>query len=159
MISLHSGPTWFATKSPHRIGWSGGQSKVHIHFRLTKKKVTWLATPSTDNPLVNVSLLDYDYLITKKKLEEGDVLGEFVTPVTEFREDAFADPNVLELSSGAIIQFERKGYYILDGKLSSEEEDGKGTLQFIRIPDGKLSSLASKAVAHLDTSPHTASSV
>lgn len=108
-------------------------------FRKTKKKITWLAQPSKDYPLVDVTLLDYDYLITKKKLEETDDVKDFVTPVSEFREEAFADANVNTLTKGDIIQFERKGYFIFDGTA----EDGK--LEFIRIPDGRAANLASKA--------------
>ncbi|KAG2157498.1 tRNA synthetases class I, catalytic domain-containing protein [Suillus clintonianus] len=108
-------------------------------FRKTKKKITWLAQPSQDYPLVDVTLLDYDYLITKKKLEETDDVKDFVTPVSEFREEAFADANVSTLTKGDIIQFERKGYFIFDGTA----EDGK--LEFIRIPDGRAANLASKA--------------
>ncbi|KAG2146845.1 tRNA synthetases class I, catalytic domain-containing protein [Suillus bovinus] len=108
-------------------------------FRKTKKKITWLAQPTNDYPLVNITLLDYDYLITKKKLEETDDIKDFVTPVSEFREEAFADANVSTLTKGDIIQFERKGYFIFDGTA----EDGK--LEFIRIPDGRAANLASKA--------------
>lgn len=111
-------------------------------FRKTKKKITWLAQPTSEHPLVEATLLDYDYIITKKKLEEGDDVKDFVTPVTEFREDALADANVLELKKGDIIQFERKGYYIFDGIV--EGEAGK-KWEFINIPDGRASSLASKA--------------
>lgn len=106
-------------------------------FRKTKKKVTWLAQPPAA-PLANVTLLDYDYLITKKKLEEDDDVKDFVTPVTEFRVDALADRNVRDLKKGDILQFERKGYFIYDGEV-------KGKKEFIRIPDGKAAGLASKA--------------
>ncbi|KAG1877699.1 tRNA synthetases class I, catalytic domain-containing protein [Suillus subalutaceus] len=85
----------------------------------------------TTGPSVDVTLLDYDYLITKKKLEEADDIKDFVTP--------FADANVSTLTKGDIIQFERKGYFIFDGTA----EDGK--LEFIRIPDGRAANLASKA--------------
>ena len=84
-------------------------------FRKTKKKITWLAQPTAEHPLADVTLLDYDYLIRKKKLEENDKLEDFVSPVTEFRSEAYADANVKELKKGDIIQFERKGYYIFDG--------------------------------------------
>jgi len=112
-------------------------------FRKTKKKITWLAQPTAEHPLVDVTLLDYDYLIRKKKLEENDELEDFVSPVTEFRSEAYADANVKELKKGDIIQFERKGYYIFDG--TAGEGDGL-RLEFIRIPDGKQASLASKHV-------------
>lgn len=110
-------------------------------FRLTKKKITWLAAPSSGFPLADVIFLDYDYLITKKKVEENDELVDLVTPTTEFREEGVADVNILELKPGEIIQFERKGYDIYDGKRS----EGRGEMEFIRIPDGKAASLASKA--------------
>ena len=112
-------------------------------FRKTKKKITWLAQPTVEHPLVEVTLLDYDYLITKKKLEESDELKDFVAPVTEFRSEACADANVKEIKKGDIIQFERKGYYIFDGATG---EGNAQRLEFIRIPDGKQASLASKHV-------------
>jgi glutamyl-tRNA synthetase len=108
-------------------------------FRKTKKKITWLSKPTSDHSLIDVTLLDYDYLITKKKLEETDDVADFVTPVSEFKEEAFADANVKDLTKGDIMQFERKGYFIFDGTA----KDGK--LEFIQIPDGKAASLASKA--------------
>src|SRR6516165_9814932 len=59
-------------------------AKLHLEgdFKKTKRKLTWLAPDP--NPLVSVSLHDYDYLITKKKLEEDDPLEQFITPVSEF---------------------------------------------------------------------------
>jgi len=108
-------------------------------FRKTKKKITWLAQPTATHPLSPVTLLDYDYLITKKKLEESDNVEDFVTPVTEFREEALADAGVGDLGKGDIMQFERKGYFVFDGV--AEE----GRLEFIKIPDGRAASLASKA--------------
>ncbi|KAH0583669.1 hypothetical protein H2248_009283 [Termitomyces sp. 'cryptogamus'] len=107
-------------------------------FRKTKKKITWLSQHTSANPLARVTLLDYDYLITKKKLEEDDNVADFITPVTEFREEAVADANVKDLKKGEIIQFERKGYYIYDGEVD-------GVREFILIPDGRAASVASKA--------------
>jgi glutamyl-tRNA synthetase len=116
------------------------EMELHLEgdFRKTEKKVTWLAASTESHKLVNTVLLDYDYLITKTKLEEDDKMEDFVTPVTEFREEAFADANVLDVKKGETIQFERKGFYILDGIID-------GTYEFIRIPDSKAASLASKA--------------
>jgi len=116
---------------------------LHVEgdFRKTKKKITWLAQPTDVHPLVPVTLLDYDYLITKKKLEENDNVDDFITPVTEFREEALADANVHDLKKGDIIQFERKGYFIYDGEVNDVKE-------FILIPDGRAASIASKAGAN-----------
>jgi glutamyl-tRNA synthetase len=117
------------------------EMELHLDgdFRKTKKKVTWLAQPAESQKLVDTMLLDYDYIITKKKLEEDDKIEDFVTPVTEFREEAWADANILDLKQGDIMQFERKGYYIFDGIVG-------GVHEFIRIPDGRAAGLASKAV-------------
>ncbi|THH29089.1 hypothetical protein EUX98_g5103 [Antrodiella citrinella] len=108
-------------------------------FRKTKKKITWLAQPTPEHALLDATLLDHDYLITKKKLEEADNVEDFVTPVTEFSEEVLADANIRDLKKGDIMQFERKGYYIFDGA------SGNGRLVFIHIPDGRAVSIASKA--------------
>ena len=108
-------------------------------FQKTKKKITWLAQPTSDHPLASVALVDYDYLITKKKLEVDDEVADFVTPVSEFKEFAHADANVLDLKRGDIIQFERKGYYIYDNEVVD------GIREFFKIPDGRAAGIASKA--------------
>ena len=122
--------------------------ELHLEgdFKKTTKKITWLAQPTTAHPLTDATLIDYDYLITKKKLEENDDLKDFATPVTEFREAALADANVRELKRGDIIQFERRGYYIFDGIAEKgEQKQEEKTWEFIRIPDGRAAGLASKA--------------
>ncbi|KAI9807192.1 MAG: hypothetical protein M1825_005910 [Sarcosagium campestre] len=79
----------------------------------TDKKVTWLSTLGEPAP-VSVQLVDFDYLITKDKLEEDDNVDDFLTPKTEFRVEALADGNFTKLTAGDVIQFERKGYYRVD---------------------------------------------
>ncbi|KAF9520611.1 hypothetical protein BS47DRAFT_1481361 [Hydnum rufescens UP504] len=101
-------------------------------FKKTKK-VTWLAEPSSSYPLPSVTLLDYDYLITKKKLDEEDNVTDFVTPTTEFRVEAYADVNIFGLARGDIIQFERKGFYILDKITGTGGTDRH--FDFVSIPD------------------------
>ncbi|KAK0235226.1 glutamyl-tRNA synthetase [Armillaria nabsnona] len=111
---------------------------LHIEgdFRATKKKITWLASPAC----VEVVLLDYGPLITKKKLEAGDDWEDFVPAVSEFQVAAIADANVADLNqtkmvdqTQRIIQFERKGFYSFDG-INSE-----GKYVFIKVPDGRSS--------------------
>ncbi|KAI7897974.1 tRNA synthetases class I, catalytic domain-containing protein [Cokeromyces recurvatus] len=108
-------------------------------FKKTKKKLTWLAA---DEDATEILLLDYDYLITKKKVEDGDDVKDLVTPVSEFKFAALADGNTKKLKTGDIIQFERKGYFILDAPATDSEP-----AHFIRIPDGKAANMASKADA------------
>ncbi|GAA6011598.1 hypothetical protein JCM10207_002674 [Rhodosporidiobolus poonsookiae] len=111
-------------------------------FKKTKKKVTWLASPDAGKgaeALPSVELLDYDYLIVKKKLEEDDSVEALLNPKTEYRTPAVADHNISALPAGTIIQFERKGFYILDRALSAD-----APAQFIAIPDGRAASIALK---------------
>jgi glutamyl-tRNA synthetase len=96
------------------------------------KKISWLASVSSN--LIPVDLVSFDYLITKDKLEKEDRLEDFLEPNTEFRTQAFADCNVTELSRGAIIQFERKGYYKLDAEYKSVEGS---RMVFFDVPSGK----------------------
>ncbi|KAF2405284.1 putative Glutamyl-tRNA synthetase, cytoplasmic [Trichodelitschia bisporula] len=95
----------------------------------TKKKVTWL---SKDQALVPVELVDFDFLITKDKLDEDDNYEDFLTPQTEFRTEGLADENVVRLREGDIIQFDRKGYFRVDRAYS----EGKPAV-FFQIPTGK----------------------
>lgn len=108
--------------------------ELHLEgdFKTTEKKISWLAASSEAHQLVEVTFHDYDYLLTKPKLEEDDVLADVLTPVTEFKTSAFADANTRQLKVGDMFQFERKGYFICD----SVNPDG--SIEAIRIPaDGK----------------------
>jgi glutamyl-tRNA synthetase len=122
------------------------KAELHLEgdFKKTKKKITWIAAPSSSQPHIAATLHDYDYLITKKKLEEEDDVKDFITPVTEFKVDVVTDSNIRKLKKGDTIQFERKGYYILD-KISGSEGGNDEHYKFVRIPDGKSANLASKA--------------
>jgi glutamyl-tRNA synthetase len=92
---------------------------------------------------VELVLHDYDYLITKKKLEEDDKLEDYITPITEFKTLALGDGNLRELKKGDIIQLERKGYYICDTPFDAKKP--LSPIDLIFIPDGKQASLTSKA--------------
>ena len=100
-------------------------------FKQTKKKLTWL---SQDQSLTPVELVDFDYLLTKDKLEETDEWEKFLTPQTEFKTQAVADLNVWDVQRDEIIQFDRKGYYRCD--VAAEKDKGiKGV--FFKVPTGK----------------------
>ncbi|OQO13931.1 hypothetical protein B0A48_00806 [Cryoendolithus antarcticus] len=103
--------------------------ELHLEgdVKKTSKKVTWL---STDQHLVKVTLYDFDYLITKDKLEEDDVLEDCLNEVTETRTEAIADCNVANLKEDDIVQFDRKGYFRID-------KTGKDGVVAFQIPTGK----------------------
>ncbi|BCR90988.1 glutamate--tRNA ligase GUS1 [Aspergillus chevalieri] len=110
---------------------TGLELELHLEgdVKKTEKKVTWL---STDQELVPVELVDFDYLLNKDAMQEEDKLEDILNPKTEFRENAVADCNVAELKEGDIIQFDRKGYYRVDQAYSP----GKPAVLF-NIPTGK----------------------
>ena len=111
-------------------------------FKKTKKKLTWLCEGIDKNSsLVNLVLSDFDYLITKKKLEEDDKFEDFLNPVTVFQVEAFGDCNLRNLKEGEIIQLERKGYYICDKAFDEISQLVK--LNF--IPDGKSDTVGLKS--------------
>ncbi|EON62950.1 glutamyl-tRNA synthetase [Coniosporium apollinis CBS 100218] len=105
--------------------------ELHLQgdFRKTEKKVTWL---SKDQELIPVELVDFDYLITKDKLEEDDVLEDVLNPKTEFRTSAWADCNVAGLKEDDILQFDRKGYFRVDKAF----KHGQPAVMF-QIPTGR----------------------
>lgn len=115
-------------------------------FKATKKKLTWLsdAVPEPSLSAIPATLKDYDYLITKPKLEEEDKMEDYLTKVTEFSTDVLVDANIANLKRGDIIQFERKGYYICDRAYSKTGDKPV----FIYIPDGKAAGIAAKSASN-----------
>lgn len=106
--------------------------ELHLEgdVKKTEKKVTWLSVEGQD--LIPAELMDFDYLITKDKLEEDDNWEDFLTPETQFTSEALCDANVKGLKPDDIIQFERKGYYRCDRAY----KDGKPAVFFL-IPTGR----------------------
>ncbi|GAB2213037.1 hypothetical protein Droror1_Dr00021052 [Drosera rotundifolia] len=84
--------------------------------KTTKLKLTWL--PESDE-LIKLSLLEFDYLITKKKLEKHELenneeFDKVARPCTRKETLALGDSNMRNLKHGEIIQLERKGYFRCD---------------------------------------------
>lgn len=111
---------------------TGLDLELHLQgdVKKTKQKITWLSTQAQE--LIPVELVDFDYLITKDKLEEDDNVDDFLNKHTEFRTEALADGNVADLHENDIIQFERKGYFRVDRPFVH----GKAAVLF-NIPTGK----------------------
>ncbi|KAL9016666.1 MAG: hypothetical protein Q9185_005993 [Variospora sp. 1 TL-2023] len=116
----------------HRSLVTSLELELHLQgdVKKTKQKITWLAK-SGQEP-IPVELVDFDYLITKDKLEEDDNVDDFLNPKTEFRTEAVADGNVAELKENDVIQFERKGYFRVDRAF----KHGEKAIMFC-IPTGK----------------------
>ena len=96
----------------------------------TKKKLTWLA----DTPdLVDVELVDLDFLLTKDKIEEDDDIKAILNPKTKFVDAARGEASLRQLQHGQIIQVERRGYYICDRPYLRPADP----IRLIYVPDGK----------------------
>jgi len=106
-----------------------GELHLEGDFKKTEKKLSWLSADCKHIPVV---LQDFDYLITKPKLEDDDNLEEFTTPVTKFELEAIADENVLSLKLNDKIQFERRGFFNVD-----QVGDETKPYVLIYIPDSK----------------------
>lgn len=98
--------------------------------KTTKLKLTWL--PEIPE-LVNLSLLEFDYLITKKKLDEGDDFLDALNPCTKKETAAVGDANMRNLKQGEILQLERKGYFRCDVPFIRPSKP----VVLIAIPDGR----------------------
>lgn len=102
-------------RKDHQMRFAITLLELELHLagdvKTTERKITWL---SDHQNRVLIQTVDFNFLITKDKLEEEDEVEDFLTPQTETRTDAFADCNIADIQSGDIIQFERKGYYRCD---------------------------------------------
>ncbi|KAM5560835.1 hypothetical protein ABKV19_021804 [Rosa sericea] len=98
--------------------------------KTTKLKLTWL--PEIDE-LVKLSLMEFDYLITKKKLEEGEDFLDVLNPCTEKETAALGDSNMRNLKRGDVLQLERKGYFRCDVPYLRPSKP----IVLFAIPDGR----------------------
>ncbi|KAJ4717557.1 Glutamate--tRNA ligase [Melia azedarach] len=98
--------------------------------KTTKLKLTWLPE---SNELVNLMLVGFDYLITKKKLEEGEDFLDVLNPCTKIETAAVGDSNMRNLKRGDVLQLERKGYFRCDVPYTRPSKP----IVLLAIPDGR----------------------
>ncbi|KAF0685416.1 Aste57867_22682 [Aphanomyces stellatus] len=99
-------------------------------FKTTKLKITWLAQV---DDVVPATLVEFDHLISKPKLEESDNFVDHLTPVTRAEMHAIGDHGLRNLQVGDVIQLERRGYFRVDQPYVSKDRP----LVLFMIPDGK----------------------
>ncbi|CAK9170905.1 unnamed protein product [Ilex paraguariensis] len=98
--------------------------------KTTKLKLTWLPDISE---LVTLSFVEFDYLISKKKLKEDEDFLDVLNPCTKKETVALGDSNLRSLKHGEILQLERKGYFRCDVPFM---RPSRPTVLFA-IPDGR----------------------
>lgn len=121
---VKNGETGKTEKMTGRLNLSGD-------FKLTKKKLHWL--PKQDDILVPVQMNYYDFLITKPKIEENDVVEDLINPKSMWSVKGLGAGEFRNLQKGDRVQVERKGYFIVDVPAS----EGHENVVLIHIPDGK----------------------
>ena len=107
-------------------------AQLHLEgdFKKTDKKVTWLADTSD---LVTIERHQYDNIITKDKLEEGDAVQDFVNMNSHSKVYGVADGCVKDFKAGQVVQIMRKGYYRVDVPYN-----GTDPVQLFAVPDGSV---------------------
>lgn len=103
-------------------------------IKAAKKKLSWIASVTNNTPCV---LTEFDNLITKEKLEEGDKFQDFINPDTLASSEAIGDGALKTLQEHDIIQLERRGYYRVDRPYISQEKP----LILYMVPDGKAKTM------------------
>ncbi|CAK8572599.1 unnamed protein product [Lathyrus sativus] len=111
---------------------TGLSGVLHLEgsVKTTKLKLTWL--PEIDE-LVSLTLMEFDYLITKKKLEEGEDFVDVLNPCTKKETLAYGDANMRNLQPGDVLQLERKGYFRCDVPFIRPSKP----IVLFAIPDGR----------------------
>ena len=110
-----------------------GELHLEGSVKSTKLKLTWL--PNSDE-LLPLILSDFDYLITKKKVEEDDDFSDIVNHNSRIDSKALGDPNMRTLQKGDVLQLDRKGYFIVDVPF----QDIRTPITLFSIPDGRTKS-------------------
>lgn len=104
-------------------------------FKAAKRKLSWLADVSGNTP---VTLMEFDNLISKDKIEEEENFEDFINPNTLAASEVIGDAGLKALQENDIIQLERRGYFRVDRPYIS---DSKPLILYM-IPDGKSKSMS-----------------
>lgn len=107
-------------------------------FKAANRKLSWLADVASNTP---VTLMEFDNLISKEKIEEEDNFEDFINPDTLASTEVVGDGGLKFLQEHDIIQLERRGYYRVDRPYIS---DSKPLILYM-IPDGKSKSMSGQA--------------
>ena len=104
--------------------------------KVPKRKATWLSESAQN---VRAELFEFDNLINKPKLEEGEDFKDFINENNLDSQFAICDAGMKALKVDEVIQIERRGLFRVDAV-------GSKGLKLFMIPDGK-----SKAMSTLST--------
>jgi glutamyl-tRNA synthetase len=107
------------------------------NVKAAKRKLSWMAVGDNKATTTPCTLMEFDNLITKEKLEEGDNFQDHINPNTMASTEAIGDAGLKTLQHHEVIQLERRGYYRVDRPYMSEDKP----LILFMVPDGKTKSM------------------
>ena len=113
---------------------------IHIpngNVKTAKRKLSWMAKTTSSYHPITVTMTEFDNIISKDKLEEGDDFKDYINPNTLASTKLVGDASLKLVKQGEIIQLERRGYFRCDRVHVSEEKP----LVLFMIPDGKKKSM------------------
>ncbi|KAK2761292.1 hypothetical protein FQN54_001814 [Arachnomyces sp. PD_36] len=97
------------------------------------KTIPWLPY-HPDIPLTPVQLVDFDHILTKQKIENGDDISSYINWDSESGSECWADCDVEKLEEGDIIRVEGKGFFRVDRVYRG----GDQAAILFAIPDGRM---------------------
>ena len=112
-----------------------GTANPEGDFKKTKKKITWLANVPD---VVHVQMIEFDHLISKAKLEEGDDFKDHLNVDTRAETEGLGDHGLRICQKDDIIQLERRGFYRVESPYVSKSRP----MVLYMIPDGKAKAMS-----------------
>jgi len=98
-------------------------------------KVTWLA--NDPDSLIEIDVMEYDHLITKPKIEDGDDPADVFNKNSIQKSVAYAEGACRQIQKGCYFQFQRRGLHICDKIMLMNRN-----MVCNYIPDGKLTGMS-----------------
>lgn len=113
------------------------------------KKLTWL--PNSKELLTEVNIVEYDHLLHSKKPDEEKDFQSVINHNSKFVTPFLTEAIIKTLPERTSIQFERRGYFVLDKKRVVDEKD---VINLTFIPDGKTKSMSGLST-NIDAKKHS----
>mmetsp|Transcript_1527 Transcript_1527/g.2926 ORF Transcript_1527/g.2926 Transcript_1527/m.2926 type:complete len:570 (-) Transcript_1527:500-2209(-) len=107
-----------------------------------KQKFNWVAQ---DEDVCEASIVEFDHLITKPKMEEDDKMENFLRSPTKGTMPVLVEPALKQLKTGDIVQLVRRGFFRVDAPFDAGNP--AGSLELVLIPDGKKSAMSTLSTA------------
>jgi glutamyl-tRNA synthetase len=127
-------------KKTNKVISLSGIRKPDTSVKKIKKKFNFVADTKD---ILKATVIEYDHLITKPKIEEGENFQDFINPLSMGEMPILVEPALKSLIKGDIIQLVRRGFFRVDQPHISEQEP----LKLIFIPDGKAKSMSTLSTA------------